>query len=300
MYFPYLRAVRHELAAVRALIPTLTALNNSIPILEPVKLKTTDLTNTLAAVENAQSNLKLILILNPSVGEKPLMADLINLANTYPIKIIPAFMAGNQHNRGTATDFANLVHADEVAIIHETDNAQASADRATIAATKRIIWDISTKRLPVSYLGTLSANKVYIEDAFSRQQRNADYPSDDFFSDLHTRPSPEGYIHFGDYTIMPKEYKNGGGPAMAVALHLLYESPPILRMKHFVSDPVLEPDPVGVKYGDARTKLLHFVNTDPLSYNSIGTGLYAANPSFPGLGKAKEYSIMHHIELRNL
>lgn len=300
MYFPYLRAVRHELAAVKALLPVLTAHNNTLPILEPVKQKLVDLTNTLDHIENAQSDVKVILIVNPAIGEKPLMSDLIALANARQSKVIPAFIVGNRHNRATATDFAALVAVDHVALIHERDDAAAVADRVTIMAAKNIIWDVCVNRLSAAYSSSLSANRVYVEDAFNRQQRNADYPDDDFFSDIQSRISPEGYTHFGDYTIMPKEYRDGGGPAIAVALHMLYQTAPIWRMKHFVSDPALEPDPVAVKYDDARRKLLGFVATDPLAYNSMGAQLFAANPNFPGLGKAKEYSIMHHVELRNM
>ena len=85
-----------------------------------------------------------------------------------------------------------------------------------------------------------------------------------------------------------------------MALHMGYSTTSGFRMKHFVSDPALEPDSVGVKYADSLRNLLSFVSTDPLALNSEGAKLYASHTSFPGLGKAKEFGIMHHMELRSI
>lgn len=247
-YFPYLRGMRHELAAVRALIPMLTSNNNTVTIIEPVKFKLGDLESTIKALEEAQSSIRAAVIVNPMVGDKPAMSDLISLVNQYPNSIVPAFIAGNTHNRGIVTDFIANTVSENVAIIHDNDSNLAVTDRnAIFTSSKNILWDICINRLPVTYLATLASDKIYIEDAFNKRPRNADYPNDDFFSDLHTRHSTEGYVNFGDYTIMTKEYREGGGPANAVALHMLYKNPPAFRMKHFVSNPILEPDPVGIK-----------------------------------------------------
>ena len=82
------------------------------------------------------------------------------------------------------------------------------------------------------------AKRVLLRDGFERM-RNADYVLVTPFSDLHATFGDEDMDGFGDFLIVGDEYRESGGPAYAVAIHLTFIDPDqdnAMQIYHFVSD----------------------------------------------------------------
>lgn len=229
----------------------------------------------------------------------PTLLDIATLANKYPSTVIPAFTPGNSKHTGTALDFLTHITSDDVAIIHDNDRANAHSDNLAIRSAKNVLYEIEVGKLGPAYIGTFTAPRILIEDAFGNHPNNSSYPPDEMFTASHIPPLPIGYSYFGDYTIMRRDYKEGGGKANAVALHVSHTTPSEIRMKHFVSSPALIGSPAAVMYDDALNQLIAF-SASPLALNTLGMqNFVASKPKFPGLAKAKQFGMMHHIALRS-
>jgi hypothetical protein len=300
-YFPFIRGQRFDLTAMREILPHLgTSEFPTTPnfIIEPVKGDLADLKKTVSAYESSGKSAKIILLINPMVGQKPSLDDLINIANANPKTVIPAFVPGNHNHRGSHTDFISKVSSNDVVLIHEYDNPAANAESITIRSAKNVIFDVETGKLGFSYIAHLTSTRVLIEDAFTNHPNNASYPSDEVFTGTHLL-KPLSHKYYGDYTIMRKDYKIGGGKANAIALHSGYHTLTEIRMKHFVSDPSLISATQAVMYDDALKKLLSFSST-PTALHTLGLKEFiASKPKYPGLPKAKQFGVMHHLQLRS-
>jgi len=80
-------------------------------------------------------------------------------------------------------------------------------------------------------------NRILVRNGFKAQKKNAHYPPTEHFSDLHITYPDEGMDGFGDYLIIGDEYKESGGPAYAVAIHLTYlDEDDDMNIFHFISD----------------------------------------------------------------
>ncbi|RFA06864.1 hypothetical protein B7R21_18060 [Subtercola boreus] len=142
---------------------------------------------------------------------------------------------------------------------------------------------------------------VDVEDSFSAQSRNADYPEDDWFSDAHVTFAEDGRPGFADFTILPAMPQPGGGPAGAVSLHLSWENgSDRLHVQHFLSD---ERDrnlgSAGGKILEALAHLQAERARHPSKFRA-SPGLAAfdlvhAQRHATSLVKSKQYQISHHI-----
>jgi len=145
--------------------------------------------------------------------------------------------------------------------------------------------------------------RVIVEDGF-KSQSNRDYPPSELFSELYLVYSDLGFEAFGDFLIVGREFKETGGPAYAIAIHLTYVDPnadDVISVKHYVSDQVDTPkDPAG-KFLEALDKLVEDVNSPKsLIFRTSAVEEYLSlhrAGHFPGLGYVKKLSMQHHIEL---
>ena len=148
----------------------------------------------------------------------------------------------------------------------------------------------------------LQGSSAMIIDGFNKRTRNADYPPDEFFTDIHKSYQQNNHIGFGDYSIVGQRYDPSGGPAHAVAIHLTYaHTNGDIRIKHFLSDRKESPVDPGGKFLEALAKLYEFIESGEIdfSYSSSCNEFRDLfdNMHFPGLGVVKKISIKHHIEL---
>lgn len=297
MYFPYFRGRQYELLALKELAISKLITSSVVPIVEPVKLIPA-LNSSLAAFGN--SNLPIGLILNPNVGDLADEAETINQlldrlgANK---TTIPSVLL----NESTEATMLKLMEKG----VLETTTLAVLSNREYLD----IYLDLFSENLPKYTLceydrtirRSISKNKVLFENRFNKKSRNADYPEDEFFSDDHLDYTAEGYLGFGDYSIVGDEYIESGFAPYAVAIHIVYFSDDnSLRIKHFISDSNDDISDVAGKFYEAVTKLYNwYINGQE---RQITTGLqtllnHYKNKTYPGLPTLKKLSIMHHLEL---
>ena len=107
---------------------------------------------------------------------------------------------------------------------------------------------------------------------------------------------------FGDFLIVGEEYREAGGPAHAVAIHLTnLNKEDDMFVMHFVSERAGSPvDPAG-KFQEAIEKLVAELDRQgTLLFRSDACNEYRdlfERSHFPGLGYAKKLSMQHHLEL---
>lgn len=297
MYFPYFRGRQYELLALKELALSKLIPSSIIPVVEPVKLIPA-LNNSLVAFRNTE--LQIGLILNPNVGD--LVEDAATIGQLIDRlylgdKIIPSVLV----NKSTEVVISKLAQKDIpnkniLAVLNNRDNLEIycslfgqASPQFTLCSDERLI-----RR-------KVKQNKVLFDDRFNKQNRNADYPEDEFFSDNHLDLETDHYVGFGDYSIVGSEYIESGFAPYAVAIHIVYFADDgSLRIKHFISDSNDDISDVAGKFYQAVSKLHKwYVNGQE---KQLTTGLqilldHYENGTYPGLPTLKKLSIMHHLEL---
>jgi len=113
------------------------------------------------------------------------------------------------------------------------------------------------QKLYQRHLKNKNTKRILVRDGFKAQKKNAHYPPTDHFSDLHITYPDEGMDGFGDFLIVGDEFKVGGGPAYAVAIHLTYlDEDEDMNIFHFISDQTDSPTDPGGKFLEALYKLV--------------------------------------------
>ena len=297
MYFPYFRGRQYELLALREMAASDLFGKSVVPVIEPIKLTST-FDGTLRAFH--AKNLPFALIFNPSVGE---LTHTTDLAEELLSRIdgnsacIPSILL----NKNADSIFTTLSQKG-----FSTDGILAIFNnRDFLDIYKRLFDAVAPKYTLFPYerqiRRTVKVNKVLFEDKFNKQDRNADYPDDEFFSEDHLFFKEEGYVGFSDYSIVGDEYSESGFAPYAVAIHIVYfANDDTLRIRHFVSDSNDDISDVAGKYYEAVTKLTKWYNAG--QQRQLTTALstlltHAETGYYPGLPTVKKLSIMHHLEL---
>ncbi len=308
MYYPYLRGKQYELILLREQANFLSN-SNIHPIIEPVKLNTTTLRKTLTVLK--QSGVEHTLIVNPQVGEYCNEGIL-------PSEFLDEVFIGNEYV------FCGIVlHADsDIDEIHDLlmrmGNFRISLIHYGYSNSKELIKTLEDTNNITShiFIGERTS-KIYrkqfkhsgikmilIRDGFRTRKKNSEYPPTEHFSELHLTFSEEGAAGFGDFLIVGDEFRESGGPAYAVAIHLTYidsNKYDDMFIHHFISDQKDSPINPGGKFLEALSKLVeerkkpdsNILETDAVrEYLSL-----YEKKHYPGLGYVKKLSMKHHIEL---
>lgn len=307
MYYPYFRGRQSELLALRATASKLAKKKKVVPIIEPVMAKMGALKNFL---ESVNPKLPHVVITNPAVGQiagqAPLVEALIDpflarLGN----QLVPGLHIGPMTTPTEISMFLSKYGKKETTLVFDRPNQSALQlviAKILAAPIKPIAVFVNGKVNPslIHALGGL--RKVILQDGFIPQARNADYPTLDFFSDLHRTYKASGYHGFGDFNVIGDAFNPGGGPARAVAIHLteLNQNQEI-DTNHFVSNRTTGiVDPAG-KFLEALGKLVTHVRARPQSFTFSQARAefegHHGNQHFPGLPTVKRLSIQHHLEL---
>lgn len=297
MYFPYFRGRQYELLALKELVQNGLINSCIIPVVEPIKISST-LKSTIQAFEKCK--LKFAMISNPAVGDFA-ASDITQLLNMKSASIIPAVIF-NESAEGTITAliereiFPNQI----LAILNGQDYVDDYKRIYNNDSPAYVLFpDERQMRRAVRN------NKVLFEDKFNKQAKNSDYCKcpDEPFSEDHLFFHEEGYVGFGDYSIIGDNYEEGGFSPRAVAIHIVYFSDDKrLRIHHFVSDSNYDIKDVAGKFYEAVTKLSAWYNAGNQAQktNALETLLdYSEKGYYPGLPTIKKLSIMHHLELVN-
>jgi hypothetical protein len=308
MYLPYLRDKQNEILALLNLPLNIFKSNKIIPIIEPV----TDLKKNKNLKELKNKNIPFILISNPSVGKnatakvndhikKELIDGILADYKNYWIGFIISSKTTLSDIKAFFKTFSNRA----TALIHDYNFKQAKDLLQILEKENSIQFNVFVENHTSGYYRSLfsdiEASDVLLRDGFRKQENNSLYPQEDFFSDLHLTFKEDGFDGFGDFQMIGYTYKEAGGPAHAVTIHLttVDEENKSLSMNHFISDNTTGPVDPGGKFLEALKKLNSFLIKHPL-YKTEGANQYRSlykTKHFPGLGVVKKISIMHHIEL---
>ncbi|MBV4475197.1 sce7725 family protein [Pseudomonas botevensis] len=299
MYYPILKAKRHELNTLFDLAPILPAAKYR-PVIEPVNAKYKPL---IATIEQLHSNsVSPLVVINPSQGHfaKNTSAGLFGQLQADPKsanKFVPCIKVKDAADSAALSLLASYPNA---AIYLENDIGVGSLSILNSASCVLL----NQQKVDESIVDQLN-NVVVYSDSFAKKKRNADYTSKSFYSGLHVSYKKKSNVSgFGDFTIMGEEYLDSGGPAYVVAIHVSYidnAAPNSMHVHHYCStvDDKL-PTNAGSKYKEALVKMFTFIAANPTVYdNTLGLGEFRASHSvmhFPGLGLVKEMSMKHHIE----
>lgn len=293
MYYPVLRGKQNELIALRELAPSVSS-DFFCPIIEPVRDKFSAISKTIEALNN--SGIEPVVIVNPSLGdffESPSDFDVSGFIDKN-LRYLPCISTKN-------ISVDNLYRlADRFELFSVLVEEGVGKDILPVLEKAEIVFSSQYQRAAFRSLKSV----VIIRDGFSRSSRNSDYPDRSFFSDIHTDFKLSGNVTgFGDYTITGDDFKESGGPAYVVAIHLSYIDPEefdAMYVKHFKSYDDRTPTGPGKKFGDALDSLIDFSdNYEHLLYDTIGLKGFRhlhSEKHFPGLGQVKKLSIQHHIE----
>ena len=304
MYHPYFRGRQYELITIRESAPILAA-KNFVPIIEPVKERLSSLKKTLDKL--CEEDARVILIMNPQIGDhsgsSANLTELINEHYHEQQNLICGLLLTEETSAAEAIKLCEAFDK-EIALIH-AGFSQAKELSEAIDDFK----NVNTSIFFEGYCGKLyqrhfvnHSNRILIRDGFERR-RNRDYPSTEFFSDLHATFKLEGMKGFGDFLIVGDEYSENGGPAYTVAIHLTYidsDKDDEMHIRHFKSDRQDTPkDPAG-KFAEALKKLIRALGRDDnkiLETSAVAEfrGFHERG-HYPGLGYVKKLSMKHHIE----
>lgn len=304
MYHPYFRGKQFELLTIRE-TAQLLAESSFIPIIEPVRETLTGLGRALTAICEADGSA--IVVVNPDYGDHS--QDGANIS---------AFLKDEAFGKGNIAAGILLkehMGVDDAMKLYEEHNAHAPvfihsgfsdpkglAERIGdgIGATKHVFIAKHCRKLYRKHFK--GATRILIGDGFERR-KNADYPEEEVFSDLHVTYEEEDMDGFGDFLIVGDDYTEGGGPAYAVAIHVTYIDPArddVMYVYHFISATRDTPtDPAG-KFGQALADLIAKLDTG--TSNVLETEAIQEfrelhrKQHFPGLGYVKKLSMKHHIE----
>jgi len=312
MYFPYFRGRQYELLALKELANGQLLGKSVIPVVEPVKLvrreeklivpykmiPTFDVT-IQAFIETKHH---MAIIGNPEVGDLIDLPDMKGLLDSYLLadEIIPSVII-NKSAASRISEFSEsgIDKSDILTVFDNRDSLSVYKEEFDNSSPRYTLFSSDERQIRRS----VKQNKVMFKDWFKKQAKNADYAivDDEPFSEDHLYFEEEGYVGFGDYSIVGNIFDEGGWAATAIAIHIVYFADDgALRIHHFVSDSNIGTKDVAGKYYEAITKLVNWFNnghqtqaTTALStfINHYETGYY------PGLPTIKKLSIMHHLEL---
>ncbi len=297
---PYLRGKQEEQLAVLEVDQSVFLNEKVVPLFEP---HSTSKTCFARYVKMCQSNRPFILIINPKVTNSPTQAEVEALINSYGLAEHQNFYVGLLVDRTTSQanldQLINFLPSNQKVLIHIGDylNPQYFS-----SINQNIYLHLFEEgRVTNSYIQTASSGtmKALLRDGFNRLPRNADYRGTEFFSDLYYTHQTDGYDGFGDFLTIGDYFQLNGGPAYAVALHITSNSNNTIEVSHFVSTSNSGPSNPGGKFGEALDALIAHHGNYPF-FNSSGMQEFEdldISGHFPGLGKVKRYSMMHHIEL---
>jgi hypothetical protein len=307
MYYPYFRGKQFELILLRDNAQFL-ADNNIHPIIEPVKEDFTALTRAMKALHD--NKVKSTLIVNPQVGESPvsekqIIEELIEDA----LINFDSFSIGYLVQAGTNVD-------ELLVLLKKFKNRQFSLIHYGFKEGKQLSVELEkyknmnmhvfiegyAQKLYQRHFKKEGIERILIRNGFKAQKKNSLYPHTEHFSDLHITYKDEGVDGFGDYLIAGDEFKESGGPAYAVAIHLTYlNEEDDMNIFHFISDQTDSPTDPGGKFLEALHKLVKEIKKPkPLIFKSLACEEYLSlfeKKHYPGLGYVKKLSMQHHLEL---
>ena len=304
-YFPFFRGKQFELICLRENAELIADAGFTV-IIEPVKESANGLLRAIEALKEA--NAKLLVVANPSVGHHAdsLSDDFFDLVNASIVDFAGAGWIFQIRESDDLDDLQDwLGRSESLAVFHQgtVPPKKVAGALGDDENQKRI--HVFSENCSARYRGIFESDqKILLIDEFNKQNKNADYPEVELFSELPVTYRDQGANGFGDYLMVGREYAEGGGAAYAVAIHITYADPDddgVIYIRHFLSDTNNTPtDPAG-KFREALSKLISFCDEQEskIPETSAIEEFRKLNASghFPGLGYVKKLSMQHHLEV---
>jgi hypothetical protein len=305
MYYPYLRGKQFELLALREFADIYSDNCKIIPIIEPVKTSFNSMKIALKKLHSKE--FPFALILNPQCGDVINNTDLILAELEKELSLtdywMPAFIITNNSKR-ISKQIEKLDFANVMLICSERVDANDSdfIELISLPSVATILISGDNRSLKRK-LDRLKKEVIRLDDQFKPQKKNVDYVgiSEEKFTEEHKFYVEDGYVGFSDYTVLPKDFSEGGRLPYAVAIHLTYEkNEEEIWVRHFVSDTNDDNTNIQGKFGEAAKKAVRFFKENGYSNSAIKElKRYYKEEQYPGLGVLKKISIKNHLELIN-
>lgn len=306
MYFPYLYGRQSEFLALRAMLddPQRPA-SLLLPVIEPVNLNPKSLLACLKAFD--KKGRAVVVIVNPDKHElktpgeiKQWQDEVIPAIDTLP-SVFPTYRCSAKTPYNRIEQFLKRFAGRETAIVYHNPSLP-HAELSTLALHPGVRFHIIVNDdiSPSSRTLLPASKRVDIRDDFNKQDRNADYGGQEYFTDRHTTYK-QSYTGFGDFTCTGMAFSGTGGPPGAVAIHAIYKSSPSeIWMEHFVSDDTVVGDgDVADKFQQAAVKLTKAVKKRPLEFGNnparVEYQRLVKEEHFPNLATNKKLQIQHHV-----
>lgn len=306
MYFPYLFGRRSEFLATRALLKERGPLDTWAPVIEPVNRNIGDL-STFASIFGKAGARALILI-NPDLHQlaskdaaTTFRKETMSLFSDYP-SLVPAYRIKSTTTMANCEAFLKLYKSEELALVYASPGLSDSDIQVLASETRVRLHLIVNDKVTATQLAKMpKAKRVFIRDNFNKLARNADYGAPELFSDKHKTYSSAG-LGFGDFTMLGNVFQDSGSTPAAVAAHAAYKHPTTgdVWLQHFVSDDTeRDVGDVASKFLQSSRKLVSAARRRPAEFGwNPGLEAFAnhvKSSTYPGLGKNKEYQILHHV-----
>ena len=299
MYFPYLRGKPFELTTIKETAELSAAHNKFVPILEPVSIR--GLKNALAHCQKLDS--PIVMVTNPKYGEfakeNGILGQLADLFEDFP-KLTLAYLLSERTSKEDLLGFDKRYTGRSKAVIHNFPFNDPKFVTTLDEIGLHVFLDGATGQ---EYKNAFAKfNRVKLSDGF-KKRKNAEYPEQEYFSDLYKTYGADKYYGFGDFLIVGDIFEKGFA-AYAVALHLTYLSENgDVWARHFISDRKETIADQPGKFLEALAKLDAYLEANPnLLEFSSGCREYRDiyhEQDYRGLGYPKKLSMRHHIELMN-
>ena len=303
MYLPIFRGRQNELIALQNLVNDNLLGDKIIPIIEPVKTETTQLSSTFEAFANQRHRIGVIC--NPIVGE--LINNSFNIISTitaisdFQEYVIPVLYM----NHGCEDIYQQLsTHyskSEIIGICTQVEQIPTCVDFVNGESLQYIL--IGNDREFTTQISSDLGERILCVDRFLKRQRNVDYTEveDEFFSSDHINFENYGFKGFSDYSMVGHEFTDNGFAPRAVAIHIIYENNnQVFRIRHFVSYSNDDAKDPARKFGEAVGQLTAWARGLSQRTRALNDfiNLYRTE-NYRGLGFVKRLSIQHHLELVN-
>lgn len=302
MYFPYLRARQFELITLRDLVSEGALQGKIMPVIEPVKKSFNNL--DLAHKTFLENNFSLYLIVNPFEGDVSGDTDyfLDYITNIEDSKYFPAFhYSDNQAYISSKIEEYQLTDCMIICLdnFSNEDGFRNLCQNHNIS--KIMLLEPHKYRSLDRFIKGLDKFYIRLDAPFEKEQRNADFlniPAHKF-TEEHLFYSGDRYKGFADFTVLPREFIDGGSTPRAVVIHLTYlneQNERQIWIRHFTSETNDSISNVQGKFAEAAVKAIQFCDELPLENSAINEiRSYYTDQKYPGLGTVKKISIKNHL-----
>jgi hypothetical protein len=302
MYYPFLRAKKHELLTLLS-VPAST-FSKMLPILEPVSVTAYSLSSYRKLNTSGRP---FILITNPHHGDAT-PGDVQRFLVAGELATHPAltlgFLVDNSFTMAALSGFlaSNTSHKKAVIFKHAPKPSDVAAIVTLLKShpeVEHLIFEDT--RLPIARSFSWHPQRVVLHDGFQREKKNADYGSDSTFPSFMDDAGGMGFQGFGDYLIVGDMYRdNSGGAGFVVALHVTIPDGRDLNVHHFCS--VSDSGIRGLESDKFREACASLATSPAVLALARTTGLndffdWYSRVHYPGLGKAKQAAMQHHVEV---